>query len=100
MFKNEDEYQDKRRFVCWAGVWVTMMIFVPIMYTMYIKMYRVRKVFELYEEYLGRQRRILINAATTNTDRTIKTTQNNDFTFTSENSPRKHQKKQGQSGYF
>ena len=47
-----DEYQSKRRFVCWAGVWVTMMIFIPIMYTMYIKVYRVRKVFELYEKYL------------------------------------------------
>ena len=73
-----------------------MMIFVPIMYTMYIKMYRVRRVFELYEEYLVRQRRILISAATTNTDRTIKTTQQNDFTtFTSEDSPRKSKRKAG-----
>ena len=50
--QGKDEYHSKRRFVCWAGVWVTMMIFIPILYTMYIKVYRVRKVFELYEKYL------------------------------------------------
>ena len=47
--KDKEEYHSKRRFVCWAGVWVTMMIFIPILYTMFIKVYRVRKVFELYE---------------------------------------------------
>ena len=52
VYHDEQEYQRKRRFVCWAGVWVTMMIFIPILYTMYIRVYRVRKVFELYEEYL------------------------------------------------
>ena len=52
VYHDDHEYQRKRRFVCWAGVWVTMMIFIPILYTMYIRVYRVRKVFELYEEYL------------------------------------------------
>ena len=43
----------KVRFKCLLGVWVTMAIMVPILLTILIRAYRVLRVFELYEAYLG-----------------------------------------------
>ena len=47
--------------VCFLGVWVTMMFFIPIMFLMFIRIYRVRKVFELYDAYLKTQKQILVH---------------------------------------
>ena len=40
---------------------------------MYIRLYRVRKVFELYEEYLATQRRILVQGQTETLETNTKT---------------------------
>ena len=34
------------------GVWVTMLLMIPILLSMYIRIYRVKRVFELYEKFL------------------------------------------------
>ena len=39
---------------CLLGVWVTMLIMIPILLTMYIRIYRVKRVFELYEKFLDK----------------------------------------------
>ena len=39
---------------CLLGVWVTMILMVPILVTMYLRIYRVKRVFELYEKFLDR----------------------------------------------
>ena len=38
---------------CLLGVWVTMIIMIPILLCMYIRIYRVKCVFELYEKFLS-----------------------------------------------
>lgn len=37
---------------CLLGVWVTMLCMVPILLTMYLRIYRVKRVFECYEKFL------------------------------------------------
>ena len=37
---------------CLLGVWVTMLLMIPIELSMYIRIYRVKRVFELYEKFL------------------------------------------------
>ena len=37
---------------CLLGVWVTMLFMVPILITMYIRIYRIKRVFEVYQKYL------------------------------------------------
>ena len=44
----------KARLKCLLGVWVTMMLMIPILLTMYIRIYRVKRVFELYEKFLDK----------------------------------------------
>ena len=46
--KDTDDYQR----ICAVGLWTTMLVMVPILMTIYIRVYRVGKVFELYESYL------------------------------------------------
>lgn len=42
---------------CLLGVWVTMMLMVPILCMMYIRIYRVKRVFEVYQKYLNEMRK-------------------------------------------
>ena len=37
---------------CLLGVWVTMCLMVPIELTMYLRIYRIKRVFEVYNKYL------------------------------------------------
>ena len=39
---------------CLLGVWVTMLLMIPILLSMYLRIYRVKRVFELYEKYLDK----------------------------------------------
>ena len=41
------------------GVWATMCINVPILMIMYLRVYRLKRVFELYENYLFTMRATL-----------------------------------------
>jgi hypothetical protein len=41
------------------GVWATMCINVPILMIMYLRVYRLKRVFELYENYLYTMRATL-----------------------------------------
>ena len=43
--------------ICNIGLWTTMMVMIPILMTIYIRVYRVGKVFELYERYLRAMKR-------------------------------------------
>lgn len=45
------------RLKCLLGVWVTMLLMVPILVSMYLRIYRVKRVFELYEKYLDREQK-------------------------------------------
>lgn len=49
-----EELAKPARLQCLLGVWVTMVLMVPILLTMYIRIYRVKRVFELYEKFLDR----------------------------------------------
>jgi len=40
------------RIKCLLGVWTTMLVMIPILLSMYLRIYRVQRVFELYEKYL------------------------------------------------
>ena len=42
----------KAELKCLLGVWVTMLVMIPILLTMYLRIYRVKRVFELYEKFL------------------------------------------------
>ena len=42
--------------ICMLGVWSTMCINVPVLMTMYLRVYRLKRVFELYENYLKTMR--------------------------------------------
>ena len=44
-----------------SGVWTSMCINVPILMTMYLRAYRLKRVFELYENYLKTMRVTLGN---------------------------------------
>ena len=46
--ERDENWDDKTRKKCLLGVWVTMLIMVPILLTMYIRIYRVKRVFEVY----------------------------------------------------
>ena len=45
---------NKAKIKCLMGVWVTMLLMIPILLTMYIRIYRVKRVFELYEKFLDK----------------------------------------------
>ena len=45
--------QTNQEVICLIGLWTTMMLMVPILMTVYIRVKRVAKVFELYESYLN-----------------------------------------------
>lgn len=49
---SKGDIQNKRHTKCLLGVLVTMLFMVPILLTIYIRIYRVKRVFELYEKYL------------------------------------------------
>lgn len=42
--------------LCLSGIWTTMLIYVPILLIMYLRVYRLKRVFELYENYLKTMR--------------------------------------------
>ena len=42
--------------ICLSGIWTTMLIYVPILLIMYLRVYRLKRVFELYENYLKTMR--------------------------------------------
>ena len=42
--------------VCIVGIWTTLTIQVPVMITIYLRVYRLKRVFELYENYLKTMR--------------------------------------------
>ena len=42
------DWNRKTKTKCLMGVWVTMLCMVPILVTMYIRIYRVKHVFEVY----------------------------------------------------
>ena len=50
---------EMQRLICLMGVWTTMCINVPILMTMYLRVYRLKRVFELYENYLKTMRMTL-----------------------------------------
>ena len=50
------DVKDDGFLVCIIGVWTTMCINVPILMTMYLRLYRLKRVFELYENYLKTMR--------------------------------------------
>jgi len=49
-----DDWRHKTQMKCLLGVWVTMLLMVPILLTMYLRIYRVKRVFEVYQKYLDR----------------------------------------------
>ena len=49
-----DNKMRKARLKCLLGVWVTMILMIPILLSMYIRIYRVKRVFELYEKFLDK----------------------------------------------
>lgn len=46
--EDDDNWQKKTEIKCLLGVWVTMIIMIPILTTMYLRIYRVKRVFEVY----------------------------------------------------
>ena len=38
----------KKKFTCLLGVWVTTILYLPILLTMYLRIYRIKSVFEVY----------------------------------------------------
>lgn len=38
---------------CLLGVWVTTILYLPILVTIYLRIYRIKNVFEVYQKYLG-----------------------------------------------
>ena len=42
--------------ICFMSIWTTMCINVPVLMTMYLRVYRLKRVFELYENYLKTMR--------------------------------------------
>ena len=42
--------------ICMMGVWSTMCFDVPVLMTMYLRVYRLKRVFQLYENYLKTMR--------------------------------------------
>ena len=54
IFSIETKDQEKAHLKCLLGVWVTMIIMCPILVTMYLRIYRVKRVFELYEKFLDK----------------------------------------------
>lgn len=53
IFSIETDSEEQARLKCLLGVWVTMVLMIPILLTMYLRIYRVQRVFELYEKYLA-----------------------------------------------
>lgn len=47
------DWERKVHTKCLLGVWVTMCLMVPILLTMYLRIYRIKRVFEVYHKYLG-----------------------------------------------
>ena len=52
IFNLDEDNLEQSRAKCLLGIWVTMALMVPILATMYIRIYRVKKVFEAYEMYM------------------------------------------------
>ena len=46
--EDDDNWQTRTEIKCLLGVWVTMLIMIPILTTMYLRIYRVKRVFEVY----------------------------------------------------
>ena len=53
IFSIETNDAGRAQLKCLLGVWVTMIIMIPILLCMYIRIYRVKCVFELYENFLS-----------------------------------------------
>jgi len=56
IFSKDPEAEDTKFWLCMIGVWTTMCINVPVLMTMYLRVYRLKRVFELYENYLKTMR--------------------------------------------
>ena len=54
IFSIDTDSVESAQLKCLLGVWVTMMLMIPILLSMYIRIYRVKRVFELYEKFLDR----------------------------------------------
>mgnify|MGYP007058567964 CR=1 FL=1 len=54
IFSIETDSTANAQLKCLLGVWVTMLLMIPILLSMYIRIYRVKRVFELYEKFLDR----------------------------------------------
>ena len=52
IFSIDTDSASSAQLKCLLGVWVTMLVMVPILLTMYLRIYRVKRVFELYEKFL------------------------------------------------
>ena len=52
IFQLHDDSKGKAMLKCYLGIWVTMVIMIPILLSMYFRIYRVKRVFELYEKYM------------------------------------------------
>lgn len=54
IFSIKTDNRERAQLKCLLGVWVTMLLMIPILLSMYIRIYRVKRVFELYEKFLAR----------------------------------------------
>jgi len=56
IFSMDPESEESLFWVCFMSVWTTMMINVPVLSTMYLRVFRLKRVFQLYENYLKTMR--------------------------------------------
>ena len=52
IFHTQDDSLGHAKLKCFMGLWVTMGLMVPILASIYIRIYRVKRVFELYEQFM------------------------------------------------
>ena len=70
IFHTKDDKVAGSNLKCYLGLWVTMALMVPIIASIYIRIYRVKRVFELYEQFMKKYVRSisLLSIETTNYD--------------------------------
>lgn len=56
IFAMDPKSEDTQFWMCFMGVWTTMVINVPVLTTMYLRVFRLKRVFQLYENYLKTMR--------------------------------------------
>ena len=52
IFSKDPQQANSDALICLISIWATMCIQVPVLHILYLRVYRLKRVFELYENYL------------------------------------------------